>query len=161
MGFGGNFFFTYSHVFVCFCHAQPPASFPTLQTEHDTTKTTFCTQVPATLGTTALNIIRPLQRNGEQRAKRQKLDYGWIWQSLWNFPLTELPFWPTWGQLECFQDQELRMSPRWHAAGAAFGGRFGMYWEAKLDRLPPAAWITCLLWKCDNTERWKRKGGNI
>lgn len=44
------------------------------------------------LGTTALNIIRPLQRIGEQRVKRQKLDYGWIWQSLWNFPLTELPF---------------------------------------------------------------------
>lgn len=48
-----------------------------------------------------------------------------------------------------------------NAVGAAFGGRFGMYWEAKLDRLPPAAWITCLLWKCDNTEHWKRKGGNI
>lgn len=58
-------------------------------------------------------------------------DKSWIMVGLWlaiivKLPLTELPFWSIWGQLECFQDQELWMLPRWQCSG---GSIWGQIWD--------------------------------
>lgn len=70
--------------------------------------------------------------------------------------LTELPFWSIWGG--SLNVSEIREAVDVAQVACRGPQRFGVCWEAKLGRLPQAAWVTCVLFERVTTRILEKEG---